>query len=42
MVNTESDRLTVRTDYGSLTTIWHDHPDVPGYDEAKRFMGDAK
>ena len=36
------DRLTAREHHGTLMAIWHDHPDLPGFVEAKRFVEDKK
>ena len=36
------DRLTAREHYGTLMASWHDHPDLPGFVEAKRFVEDEK
>ena len=36
------DRLTAREHYSTLLAIWHDHPDLPGFVEAKRYVEDKQ
>ena len=35
------DRLMARERYRTLMAIWHDHSDLPGFREAKRFVGES-
>ena len=32
------DRFTAQEHYGTLLAVWHDHPDLPGFMEAKAFL----
>ncbi len=36
------DRLAAGEHYGTLLVMWRDHPDVPGFAEAKRFVEDMQ
>ena len=36
------DRRTAREHYAAVMAIWHEHPDLPGYVEAQRFVEDAQ
>ena len=36
------DRLMTRERYRTLMAIWHDHSDLPGFREAKRFVGESE